>query len=43
MFGSAFLPDVHFRWRDVMTGALVTALLFTNRRMRPVGAESGAD
>jgi membrane protein len=24
-----FLPDVHLRWRDVMTGALVTAGLFT--------------
>ena len=23
------LPDVHLRWRDVMTGALVTAVLFT--------------
>lgn len=24
-----FLPDVHLRWRDVMTGALATAVLFT--------------
>jgi membrane protein len=24
-----FLPDVHLRWRDVTTGALVTAVLFT--------------
>ena len=24
-----FLPDVRLRWRDVMTGAFVTALLFT--------------
>jgi membrane protein len=24
-----FLPDVHLRWRDVMTGAFVTAVLFT--------------
>jgi membrane protein len=24
-----FLPDVHLRWRDVMTGAGVTAVLFT--------------
>jgi membrane protein len=24
-----FLPDVHLRWRDVITGALVTAVLFT--------------
>jgi membrane protein len=24
-----FLPDVHIRWRDVMTGALATAVLFT--------------
>ena len=24
-----FLPDVRLHWRDVMTGALVTAVLFT--------------
>jgi membrane protein len=24
-----FLPDVHLHWRDVMTGALATAVLFT--------------
>ena len=24
-----FLPDVHLHWRDVMTGALTTAVLFT--------------
>jgi len=24
-----FLPDVHLRWRDVMIGALATAVLFT--------------
>ena len=24
-----FLPDVRLRWRDVMTGAFVTAVLFT--------------
>ena len=24
-----FLPDVHLRWRDVMTGSLATAVLFT--------------
>jgi membrane protein len=24
-----FLPDVHLRWRDVTTGAAVTAVLFT--------------
>src|SRR6185436_14028766 len=24
-----FLPDVHIRWGDVMTGALATAVLFT--------------
>src|SRR6185503_227746 len=24
-----FLPDVRLRWRDVMTGAVVTAVLFT--------------
>jgi membrane protein len=24
-----FLPDVHLRWRDVTTGAFVTAVLFT--------------
>jgi membrane protein len=24
-----FLPDVRLRWRDVTTGAIVTALLFT--------------
>lgn len=31
LFGLLFrvLPDVHLRWRDVMTGALVTAVLFT--------------
>ena len=23
------LPDVHLRWRDVTTGAFVTAVLFT--------------
>ena len=26
-----FLPDVHLRWRDVMTGALATAVLFHDR------------
>ena len=30
-----FLPDVHLRWRDVMTGALATAVLFTMRGKRP--------
>jgi membrane protein len=31
LFGLLFrvLPDVHLRWRDVMTGALATAVLFT--------------
>ena len=31
LFGLLFrvLPDVQLRWRDVMTGALVTAVLFT--------------
>ncbi len=24
-----FVPDVHLRWRDVMIGALATAVLFT--------------
>ena len=24
-----FLPDVRLRWRDVLTGALTTAVLFT--------------
>jgi hypothetical protein len=24
-----FLPDVHLHWRDVMTGALATAVFFT--------------